>query len=226
MTTAASRTDRRTAWRILIVDDHPMMRKGLANLIETEPDLAVCGEAASARAGLAAIRKSGPHLVIVDLALENSDGMDLLKEMKLHHPGIPALVISMHDEELYAERVLRAGARGFVAKHEMGETVLTAIRQLLAGERYMSVRTRARFAEQFLDGRPARGESSLGALSNRELQVLRLIGAGRGSRDIAQALNLSVKTVESHREHIKRKLKLGSGPALVRLATEFVRSAQ
>jgi len=212
---------RETPRRILIVDDHPMMRKGLTALIEVEPGLAVCGEATNCKAALAAIRKKGPDLVIVDLSLEGSDGMDLLKEMKQHHPKIPALVLSMHDEALFAERVFRAGASGFVAKHEMGEAVLTAIRSVLAGERHMSGRISARFAEQFLDRRSSRVDSPLGALSDRELQVFRLIGAGRKNREIALTLRVSVKTVESHREHIKAKLKLESSGELIRRAAEW-----
>jgi DNA-binding NarL/FixJ family response regulator len=137
---------------ILIVDDHPMLRRGLASLIESEPDLAVCGEASTCQAALQAIRQSKPDLVIVDLGLERCDGLDLIKEMKLHHAGTPALVLSMHDESLYAERVLRAGARGYVTKQQLDETVLIAIRRVLNGELYMSEKIGARFAEKFLGG--------------------------------------------------------------------------
>lgn len=211
---------------ILIVDDHPVLRRGLASLIESEPDLAVCGEAASCHAGLEAIRKSRPDLVIVDLMLEGCDGLDLVKELKKHHPGIPALVLSMHDEAVYAERSLRAGARGYVTKQQLDDTVLTAIRSLLAGETYMSERLEARLAAKFVSGRTLATDSPLDALSDRELQVFRLIGLGRSTRQIAEVLHLSIKTIESHREHIKQKLTIESAPELVRRATQWVETGR
>ncbi len=139
--------------KILIVDDHPMLRRGLAALIGSEADLAVCGEAGTCQAALEAIQKSEPDLVIVDVALDGRDGLDLIKEMKARQPEIPALVLSMHDEAVYAERALRAGAQGYVAKQELDETVLVAIRRVFAGEIYMSEKLKARLAVQFLGGR-------------------------------------------------------------------------
>ena len=211
---------------ILIVDDHPMLRRGLASLIESEPDLAVCGEASTCQAALQAIRQSKPDLVIVDLGLERCDGLDLIKEMKHHHPGTPALVLSMHDESLYAERALRAGARGYVTKQQLDETVLIAIRRLLNGEMYMSEKIGARFTEKFLAGRTLETDSPLAVLSDRELEVFRLIGQGQGTRRIAQRLHLSIKTVESHREHIKHKLTIESGAELARRATLWVETGR
>jgi len=210
--------------QVLIVDDHPMLRWGLAALIDSEPGLGVCGEAASCTAALAAIGLHSPDLVIVDLALEGSDGLDLIKEMAARHPGIPALVLSMHDEMLYAERALRAGARGYVTKQQLDDTVLVAIRRLLDGETYMSDKLTARLASKYVGGRTLETESALNALSDRELQVFRLIGQGRGTRQIAATLSLSVKTIESHREHIKQKLRLASATELAHRATQWVES--
>ncbi len=217
---------RRTPKKVLIVDDHPMMRRGLASLIENESDLVVCGEAATSQAALKAIRQSRPDLVIIDLSLKDSDGLDLIKDMKLRHPKTPALVLSLHDESLYAERAFRAGARGYVAKHEMDETVLVAIRRVLAGERHISERMSARFAARFLGGSSLAQGSPLAVLSDRELQVFELIGRGQTTREIAGTLHLSIKTIESYREHIKAKLNLESGVALARRATHWVETGQ
>ena len=211
---------------ILIVDDHPMLRRGLASLIESEPDLTVCGEASGCQAALQAIRQSKPDLVIVDLGLEGCDGLDLIKEMKLHHPGTPALVLSMHDESLYAERALRAGARGYVTKQQLDDTVLIAIRRLCNGEMYLSEKIGARFAQKFLGGRTLETDSPLAVLTDRQLEVFRLIGQGQGTRRIAKRLHLSIKTIESHREHIKQKLALDSGAELVRRAIHWIETGR
>lgn len=211
---------------ILLVDDHPVLRRGLASLIETEPDLAVCGEAATCRAALEAIRESGPDLVVVDLALEGCDGLDLVKEMRVCHPEIPALVLSMHDEEVYAERSLKAGARGYVTKQQLDETVLIAIRHLLAGKTYISDTLETQLAAKFIAGHTLEAHSPIDSLSDRELQVFRLIGEGRTTRQIADDLNLSIKTIESHREHIKQKLTLESATDLTRRAVQWVESGR
>lgn len=211
---------------ILIVDDHPMLRRGLAALIESEPDLAVCGEAATCQAALQAIRQRKPDLVIVDLGLEGCDGLDLIKEMKLHHPGTPALVLSMHDESLYAERALLAGACGYVTKQQLDETVLIAIRRLLNGEMYISEKMGARFAQKFLGGQTLETDSPLAVLTDRQLEVFRLIGQGQSTRRIAKRLHLSIKTIESHREHIKQKLTIDSGAELVRRAIQWVETGR
>lgn len=211
---------------ILIVDDHPVMRRGLASLIEFEPDLAVCGEAADGHAALEAIRLHHPDLVIVDLELAGSDGLDLVKEMKVHHAEIPALVLSMHSESVFAERSLRAGARGYVTKNQLDETVLSAIRCLLAGGVYMSPTLQARLAARFVAGRTLDDDSPVGALSDRELQVFRLIGQGKSTRQVGEILHLSIKTIESHREHIKQKLDLQSAQELVQCAVRWAETGR
>ena len=220
----ATRTEFRLPARktILIVDDHPLLRRGLAALIQTEPDLEVCAEAATAAAALEAIRAHPPDLAIVDLGLDGADGLDLIKAMKARHPEIPALVLSIHDEAQYAERALRAGARGYVSKQQLDDTLLVAIRCVLNGETYMSEKTKARFAERFLGGATLEKDSPLAVLTDRELEVFRLIGEGLCTREIAQHLHLSVKTIESYREHIKQKLTLESGAELVRRAILWV----
>jgi DNA-binding NarL/FixJ family response regulator len=211
---------------ILIVDDHPILRRGLASLIESEPDLAVCAEAGGSEAALQAISQSKPDLVIVDLSLGESDGLDLVKEMKRRHPQIPALVLSAHDEAVYAERSLRAGARGYLTKQQLDETVLVAIRRLLAGETYMSGTVEERLAARFVAGRALAMDSPLEPLSDRELQVFRLLGQGRSTRQIAETLHLSIKTIESHREHIKQKLMVESATELVHRATQWVETGR
>jgi DNA-binding NarL/FixJ family response regulator len=211
---------------ILIVDDHPVIRRGLTAMIDSEPDLIVCAEAADGPAALEAIRENPPDLVIVDLALGDDDGLVLIKEIKAQHPKIPALVLSMHDEALYAERCLRAGARGYVTKQQLDDTVLVAIRCLLDGDTYMSDSLRARLAAKFTGGQTLETSSPLDALSDRQLQVFRLIGEGHTTRQIAEALNLSVKTIESHRESIKQKLTLETSAELARRATQWVETGR
>jgi DNA-binding NarL/FixJ family response regulator len=212
---------------ILIVDDHPMFRRGLVSMIESEADLAVCGEASTCRSALAAIRQSKPDLVIVDLRLEGSDdGLDLIKDIKKYHPQIPVLALSMHDEAVYAERSLRAGARGYITKQQLDKTVLLAIRNLLAGATYMSDNLRERLAAKFVSGQTLETDSPLTVLSDRELQVFQLIGQGRTTRLIAEALHLSIKTIESHREHIKQKLNLDSSAELAQRATQWVETGR
>ncbi|MDP2605309.1 MAG: response regulator transcription factor [Deltaproteobacteria bacterium] len=212
----ARKTDqtRQAKKAIFIVDDHPVLRRGLAALIESEPDLAVCGQASTCQAALQGIRESKADLVIVDLGLEGCDGLDLVKDIKVRHPKTPALVLSMHDESLYAERALRAGARGYVTKQQLDDTVLIAVRRLLNGEMYMSEKMEARFAKKFLGDRTLEKDSPLAVLTDRELAVFRLIGQGRSTRQIAQSLHLSIKTIESHRGHIKQKLMIESSAEL------------
>ena len=208
--------------RILLVDDHPVLRRGLASLIESEPDLMVCGEAATYQAAVDAIQEAQPDLVIVDLSLDGRDGLDLIKQVKATHPHLPTLVLSMHDEELYAERCLRAGARGYVTKDQLDETVTVAIRSLFAGETYMSEKLKARLAIKFVAGQTLEKNSPLQVLSDRELQVFRLIGGGHTTREISKALQLSIKTIETYRENLKRKLDVPSGAALVQRAVQWV----
>lgn len=163
--------------------------------------------------------------MIVDLVLDGSNGLDLVKNMKKRHPKIPALVLSMHDEAVYAERSLHAGARGYVTKQQLDETVLVAIRRVLAGHIYMSDTLEAQLAAKFVGGQTLKTDSPLEALSDRELEVFRLIGQGQSTRQIAQALRLSIKTIESHREHIKDKLSIDSSARLAQRATQWVESS-
>ena len=207
---------------ILIVDDHPMLCRGLTGLIESEPDLTVCAAVATCVKALEIIREHPPDLVIVDLSLERSDGMDLIKAMRLCCPKVPALVLSMYDENLYAERALRTGARGYLNKTQLDGTVLTAIHRVLSGELYLSPKLQARLAAKYVGADAAATEAPVRTLSDRELQVYRMIGQGRSTRQIAERLCLSIKTIESHREHIKRKLQLQSASELAFHATRWV----
>lgn len=210
--------------RILIVDDHPMLRRGVAALIEAEPGLEVCAEAATFETAKEAIRDTQPDLVIVDIALEGRDGLALVKGMRAQHSEIPALVLSMHDEAVYGERALKAGARGYVSKQQLDDTVLLAIRKVLAGGTYMTDALKMRIVTKFVGGGTLDAGSLPDALSDRELQVFRLVGEGHTTRQIANVLTLSVKTIESHLEHIKHKLTLESAAELAQRATQFVES--
>ena len=203
--------------RILVVDDHPIVRQGMALLINREADLEVCGEAEEASAALAAIERLRPDFVIVDLSLNGPDGMDLIKAIRTRSAALPVLVLSMHDELTYAERALRAGANGYIMKQEATTRVLTAVRRILKGEVYLSDRAASRVVQQYVRG-SARDTSPIAELSDRELEVFRLIGQGHGTRQIAEELHLSVKTVESYQAHIKEKLSLRSARELVQHA--------
>lgn len=221
---AGSRSERGvpTKNKILIVDDHPVLRRGLSALIDTTPDLVVCGEAATRLDALDHVENDDPDLVIIDLLLGDKDGLELVKEMKARHPEIPTLVLSMLDENVYAERAMKAGARGYVTKQQLDDTVLRAIRCLLAGEIYMSDQLRNRFAKKFIGGEKAEADLPVSSLSDRQLQVFRLIGQGRTTRQIADSLRLSIKTVETHRDHIKVKLSVDSSAELIRRAVRWV----
>jgi DNA-binding NarL/FixJ family response regulator len=211
--------------KLLIVDDHPMMREGLAQLIRHEPDLVVCGEAGTANEALQLVARLKPNLALVDISLPDKSGLDLIKDLQNLHSGLPVLVISMHDESLHAERVLRAGARGYIMKQEGGEKIMEAIRQVLAGRIYVSPKMSARILEVFSGQRPRAGHSPIEQLTDREFEVFRLIGQGIGTREIARRLSLSVKTVEVHRAKIKSKLGLKSATELVRHAVRWVETS-
>lgn len=199
------------------------MRRGLTALIDNEPDLSVCGHAVTCQGALQAVKRFAPDLLIVDLSLEGGDdGLDLVKAMLVRHPKIPVLVLSVHSEAVYAERSLRAGARGFVSKQQPCETILIAIRRVLGGDLYMSDALAARLAKQFVGGHVQDTGSPLAQLSDRQLQVFRLLGEGHGTRRIAQLLHLSVKTIETHLEHLKGKLAFASVADLARHATLWV----
>ena len=208
--------------RILLVDDHPIVRQGLALMLANEQDLDVCGQAKDVPEAMEMIARLNPDLVVVDLSLSGLSGLDLVKEAKAHHVSLPVLVLSMHDETVQAERALRAGARGYVMKQEATGTIITAVRQVLAGHIYLSDRMSSKLLGK-LAGNAATGASSpIERLSDREFQVFTLIGQGIGPRAIAEKLGLSVKTVEAHRENIKAKLGLGSGNELIRYAMQYL----
>jgi len=210
--------------RIFIVDDHPMMRQGLAQLIGAELDLSVCGEAENGERALDNLSSLKPDLVLADISLPGKNGLELIKDFQTLQPSLPVLVISMHDESLYAERVLRAGGRGYIMKQEGGKKLMQAIRQVLDGKIYVSEKMSADILEIF-SGRRAGAESSpLEKLTDREFEVFQLIGQGKGTRNIAEKLHLSVKTVEVHRANIKAKLKLKSAPELIRSAVRWSES--
>ena len=212
--------------RILIVDDHPVLRRGLAALIESEADLTVCGEAANCRSAFELIEETRPDAVVVDIALDGSDGLDLVKGMKVHYSTIPALVLSMYDESVYAERALKAGAMGYLTKRQLDETVLEGIRSVLDGKTFMTEGLQARLAAKFVAGQTLETNSPLETLSDRELQVFQQIGQGRVTRQIAQRFNLSIKTIESHLEHIKQKLTISSAAELAHAATRWVETGR
>jgi DNA-binding NarL/FixJ family response regulator len=207
--------------RILIVDDHPMMRQGLAQLINQESDLGVCCEADTAAKALALAASRQLDLVLADLSLPDRNGLELIKDLQVYHPALPVLVVSMHYESLYSERVFRAGGRGYIMKQEGGKMLMQAIRQVLAGRIYVSEKMSAKILEIF-SGRRAQAASSLEeSLSDREFEVFQLIGQGKGTREIANYLHLSVKTIEVHRLNIRQKLKLKTGSELVRYAIRW-----
>lgn len=211
--------------RLLVVDDHPMMREGLAQLVHHESDLTVCGEAGSAQDALGLVDKLKPHLVLADISLPDKSGLELIRDLGAVHPGLPILVISMHDESLHAERALRAGARGYIMKQEGGGRIMEAIRQVLGGQVYVSAKMSARILETFSGGRTRISRSPVERLTDREFEVFRLIGQGVATREIAKRLSLSVKTIEVHRANIKRKLNLKGATELVRHAVRWVETS-
>ena len=206
--------------RVFLVDDHVVVRSGLAELIGREPDLAVCGAAADAEDALQSIPRARPDLVLVDLSLPGTSGLELVKDLKRRCPKLPVLVLSMHEESLYAERVLQAGARGYVMKDKSFPEIRAAMRRVLAGRIYLSEEMSDRLL-QTVAGGPAKG-SPLERLSDRELEVFEMIGRGLGTAAIARKLHLSVKTVETHRAHIKEKLNLDTGAELVQQAVHWL----
>ena len=207
--------------RVLLVDDHPIVRQGLALLIDREADLSVCGEAEGAHSAFHAIETLRPDIVVLDISLSGPDGLDVLKEIRMKSGSLPVLILSMHDETIYAERAMRAGANGYIMKQEATEKVLVAIRRILQGEGYLSDRLTSTMLQQFVRGSSPVKSSPLLALTDRELEVFRLIGEGHGTRQIADELHLSVKTIESYQAHIKEKLALRNARELVQHAIEW-----
>jgi DNA-binding NarL/FixJ family response regulator len=213
-----------TKQRVLIVDDHPIVRQGITRLINFEEELVVCGEAGNAKEAMEAIAKDEPELVIVDISLKGRSGLELIKDIKMRYENLPVLVVSMHDESLYAERVLRAGAKGYIMKQEPPEKILDAIRQVLGGKIFVSEKMREKMLQRYVLGSSQRNVSSVDQLSDRELEVFRLIGKGMGTRQIAKELDLSIKTVETYREHIKEKLNLENSSKLLQYAIDWVQN--
>src|SRR6476646_11075921 len=208
--------------RIVIVDDHPLFRKGLEQLIHSEDGFAVCGEADNAAEAMDVIRKLNPDLAIVDLSLPGANGIELIKNIRAEFSKLPVLVLSMHDESLYAVRALRAGADGYVMKHEAMANVIQAIREIFNGHPYLSPAMAAQVITKFAH-RQAEGETdAVERLSDRELEILELIGKGNDVRQIAKLLNLSPKTVETHRAHIKYKLDLKNSREGARFALQWL----
>lgn len=208
--------------KVFLVDDHPMLRSGLALIISQQKDLAVGGEAGNAAEALQGIAAAKPDLAVVDLSLEGKGGLELIKDLKALHPELPVIVLSMHDESLYAERALRAGARGYVMKKSGGEAVLHAIRQVLNGQVYVSQQMSSQILSAFAGGRPKREHSPIESLSDREFEVFELIGEGCTTKEIAGRLHISPKTVDVHRQNLKQKLKLPNTTSLVQHAVRWV----
>jgi len=209
-------------YRLFIVDDHPIVRKGLAQLINQEPDMIVYGEADDAQSAMEFLKKSQPDLAIVDISLKGIDGIELIKKIRMRYENLPVLVVSMHDESLFAERALRVGARGYIMKQEAIEKMMEAIRRVLRGEIYISEKVSESIVKKFINGKNESTFSPIEVLSDRELEVFQLIGQGFGTREIAQQLNVSVKTVESYRANIKDKFKLKNATELLKHAIHWV----
>jgi len=212
--------------RVLLVDDHAVVRYGIAQLINRESDLVVCGEEEDASKALGAIDKLKPDLVIADISLKDSSGLELMRNIKAQYSGLPVLVVSAHDESIYAEIAFRAGALGYLMKEEALEKVVTAIRRVLSGNIYVSDSLGAKMLQQQVRGQTHVTESPVKSLSDREMEVFQLIGQWKKTKEIADELHLSVKTIEYYREQIKRKLNLKSGSELTHYATSWVQREQ
>ena len=209
--------------RLVLIDDHPIMRHGLAQLVRAEDGLDVVGEAGSAREGLEVVGRLKPDLAVIDLTLPDKNGLELVKDIRALHPTTQCLVLSMHDETLYGERALRAGARGYVMKEEAADNLVTAIHKVISGGLYISESLNARMLEQ-VTGSSRSKATGMDALTDRELEILALIGKGVATKVIAAQLSISARTVEAHRAHIKEKLSMTDGSALVRYAVQWVES--
>lgn len=213
-------SEKKTA--VFIVDDHPLVRQGLAQVINGETDMMVCGEAEDAPKALHLVNTKDPDLVIVDISLRGNNGLELIKNIKALKHNLPILVFSMHDETVYAQRALRAGARAYVMKQESADKIVTAIRRIMSGDIYVSNRVADQVLHQLVNGSGDPSGSPVDRLSDRELEVIQLIGRGLSTREIASSLNLSVKTIESHRAHIKEKLNLRNATELVQFSVQWV----
>jgi DNA-binding NarL/FixJ family response regulator len=204
--------------RVLIVDNHPIVREGLRSIMDGEVDLTICGEAETAREALTAIKNLSPDVVVAEFSPKPGEGIELVREVRAHHPQLPILVLSSHDEAIYAERMLAAGANGYIMKQAASEQFLGSLRQVLDGNIYVSEAVGNNMIQKFAAGGSRMSANPIDRLSSRELQVLHMIGKGMSTRESAQTLHLSIKTIESHRQRIKRKLNLNTGTQLVRFA--------
>ena len=209
-------------YKVFIVDDHAVVRQGISKLINLEKDLYVCGDAEDIETAMQDIEDCRPDIVLVDLILESGSGIRLIEFLQNYHKNLPVLVLSMHDEFVYAERCLKAGARGYIMKKVSSEEIISAIRKILKGEIYLSDKLRNKFVNRFIHGVLEREAFPVDILSNRELEIYQLLGKGLNKREISENLNLSVKTVETHKENIKAKLKFRNGNDLLINAVRFV----
>jgi DNA-binding NarL/FixJ family response regulator len=223
---AKAKPEQQTKTKVFLVDDHPLVREWLTQLIQREGDLTVCGEAEDTQQALKEIEETQPDIVIADITLKTTHGLELVKDLQARHPSLPLLILSMHDESLYAERVLRAGARGYITKQEATKRILLAIRQVLSGQIYISEKMASRMVHKMVLGRAAEQRSPIERLTDRELEVFQLIGRGQGTRRIAEELHLGIKTVESYRARIKEKLKLEDGTQLLQHAIQWVHNLE
>ena len=210
--------------KVFLVDDHPLVREWLTHLIMQQADLTVCGQSESAPEAFAAIGTCRPDVAIVDISLKDSSGIELIKSLKESYPEVAMLVLSMHEESHYAERALRAGARGYVMKRETAQQVIEAVRRILEGKIYVSAALAEAMTAQFVEGKKLAGQSPMEQLSDRELEVFDMLGRGLGTRQIAETLRISVKTVQSYCARMKEKLNLGSGSELLREAIRWADS--
>jgi DNA-binding NarL/FixJ family response regulator len=210
--------------KIFLVDDHPLVREWLTTLIHEQPDIVVCGEAETPEQAIGGIVQTKPDVAIVDISLKGGSGIDLIKNLRTIQPAVAIIVLSMHDEELYAERALRAGARGYIMKRETAKKIIEAIRQVLEGRLYLSAGLKTRFAEKFIEGGSMTARPSLGQLSDRELEVFQLLGLGYETRQIASQMHVSIKTVQAFCGRIKEKLKLRNATELLREAIRWQES--
>ena len=218
-------TESENETRILIVDDHPIVRQGLSELINHESDLVVCGQAEDSHEAIKAVRELNPDMAIIDISLKETSGLELIKDIHAQYPNLPVLALSMHDENLYAERSLRAGAMGYIMKQEATENVIEAVRKILGGEIYVSERMAGKMLRKLVTGQIETGSSQVDSLSDRELEVFSLIGRGHGTRQISERLHVSVKTIETYRAHIKDKLNLADAAELLQYAIQWVNTA-
>jgi DNA-binding NarL/FixJ family response regulator len=221
MTAQQSLQNGSAKFRVLLVDDHPLVRRGLSEVIAREPDMETCGEAGDVAEGLAEAQRTKPNIVVLDLTLKTGHGLELIEKLKSHDSDIKILVSSMHDEMLFAERVLRAGARGYISKQEPPESLIRAIRQVLHGELYLSPRMTSRILNRVASGASGQDDPVQG-FSNREIEVYEMIGQGLTIQQIASRLHLSPKTIETHREKIKQKLNVTNSAELNRRAVQWV----